>query len=139
MLKKLLALGIIVLFVFCNISFTTLSDENSSNLSNTVYVGGSGTGNYSSIQSAIDAATVGDTVFVYNGTYYENVIVYKTIHMIGESRNGTIIDGGNIDSTITITSDYVSVERFCVIKCGLSSEPHRSGTVSYTHLTLPTN
>ena len=31
------------------------------------------------IQSAIDAAHSGDTVFVYNGVYYENVVIDKTI------------------------------------------------------------
>ena len=40
----------------------------------TYYVGGSGGGNYSSIQDAIDDASDGDTVFVYNGIYNENII-----------------------------------------------------------------
>jgi len=46
-----------------------------------LYVGGSGPGNYTKIQDAIDNATSGDTVFVYNGVYYENVIVNKTINL----------------------------------------------------------
>ena len=33
---------------------------------NTLYVGGSGPGNFSHIQDAIDAASPGDTVFVYD-------------------------------------------------------------------------
>ena len=36
---------------------------------NTLYVGGSGEGNYTKIQDAIDDASDGDIVFVYNGTY----------------------------------------------------------------------
>ena len=60
---------------------------------NTLYVGGNGPGNYTSIQDAIDNASDGDTVFVYNGTYYENIVVDKSIDLIGEDRNTTIIDG----------------------------------------------
>jgi hypothetical protein len=37
---------------------------------NWLYVGGSGPGNYTKIQDAIDNASNGDTVFVFNGTYY---------------------------------------------------------------------
>ena len=34
----------------------------------TLYVGGSGEGNYTKIQDAINDSSDGDTVFVYNGT-----------------------------------------------------------------------
>lgn len=39
----------------------------------TLYVGGDGPGNYSTIQAAIDNASGGDSVFVYKGIYHENV------------------------------------------------------------------
>ncbi|RLF42667.1 MAG: hypothetical protein DRN17_07450, partial [Thermoplasmata archaeon] len=40
---------------------------------NTLYVGGSGEGNYSSIQDAVDNASNGDTIYVYDDSspYYE--------------------------------------------------------------------
>jgi parallel beta-helix repeat protein len=44
------------------------------------------------IQSAINAAYDGDTVFVSSGTYHENVVVNKTISLLGENRDTTIID-----------------------------------------------
>ena len=63
--------------------------------SNTYYVNKTGSGGaFISIQDAINAANDGDTVFVYNGTYYENVIVNKIINLIGEHPDATLIDGG---------------------------------------------
>jgi hypothetical protein len=60
-----------------------------------LYVGGSGPWNYTSIQAAINDASPGDTVFVFNDSspYNENVKVNKMINLIGEDRNTTIIDG----------------------------------------------
>ena len=73
----------------------------------TLYVGGGGSGNYSKIQDAIDNASSGDTVFVYNDSspYYENVVVYKLINLIGEDKETTIIDGGGSGNTIELSSN----------------------------------
>lgn len=59
--------------------------------------------NYLTIQEAINAASERDTIFVRNGTYYENVVVNKTVSLIGENRNNTIIDGSNTTTPVTIT------------------------------------
>ena len=47
------------------------------------------------IQDAIDSATDGDTVFVYDDSspYYENIVVNKSIILLGEHRDTTVIDG----------------------------------------------
>ena len=45
--------------------------ENRGFYGNILYVGGSGPGNYTKIQDALDNATEGDTVYVYSNTYYE--------------------------------------------------------------------
>ena len=70
----------------------------------TLYVGGAGGGNYSKIQDAIDNASVGDTVFVYNDTYYENVLVNKTITLTGMDMSNTTIDGSGIGDVVNVTS-----------------------------------
>ena len=57
------------------------------------------------IQEGIDNASSGDTVFVYNGTYYENVVVNKTVDLIGEDRDSTIIDSGGGGYGIRIEVD----------------------------------
>lgn len=75
----------------------------------TFYVGGSGPGNYSKIQEAIDNAMPGSIIFVHNGTYYENVIVDKQLSLIGENRNTTTIDGSGANDIVNVTADGVDI------------------------------
>lgn len=63
---------------------------------------------YSTIQAALNAAVVGDTVFVRSGTYYESqIVVSKTLSLVGEDKLTTIVDGGSSDVVITISADNV--------------------------------
>jgi parallel beta-helix repeat protein len=65
-----------------------------------LYVGGSGPGNYSTIQDAIDNATNGSTVYVYQGIYDENIIIPCSIAVIGENRSGTLLQGNGSDYVV---------------------------------------
>ncbi len=85
-----------------------------SDLGNTLFVGGYGPDNYTKIQDAIDNASDGDTVFVYNGTYYENLEISKTLHLVGEVKNTTIIDGNKVDDVVLITASYVTISKFTI-------------------------
>ncbi len=84
-------------------------------LGNILYVGGSGSYNYTSIQNAIDDANEGDTVFVFDDSspYYDNIIVNKSINIRGENKNTTIIEGKD-DDIIVINANYVSLSGFTV-------------------------
>ena len=55
--------------------------------------------NYETIQEAIDAAESGDTIYVRNGTYYENIFINKTVSLVGEDPETTIIDGSKSNVT----------------------------------------
>ena len=74
------------------------------------------------IQDGIDAADPGYTIFVYSGTYSENVVVNKTINLIGEDKNTTIIDGGYIGDVIHISKDWVNISGFSIKNSGNSEE-----------------
>ena len=79
-----------------------------------LYVGGIGPGNYSCINDAIDNASNGDIVFVYIGTYNENVIIDKSIFLQGENKHNTIINGLRKNDTVTITTYGVTVTGFTI-------------------------
>ena len=109
-MKKIL-IGIIICLMLLIPSVVSISINNTtkSKNGNTLYVGGSGPGNYTSIQDAIDDAVDGDTVFVYDDSspYYETVKVDKSINLIGEDRNTTIIKGEDdaLNSAVSISKD----------------------------------
>ena len=104
------------LFSIANAGFTNPLGENTKVVinGNTLYVGGSGPNNYTSIQDAINDASDGDTIFVYNGTYRENVVIDKSITLLGEDKNATIIDGGRKDNVVNITAPSVIISNFTI-------------------------
>ena len=74
-----------------------------------------GDGNFTCIQDAIDAATLGDTIYVRLGVYYENLVVNKTISLVGEDKNTTIINGNNSGYyTILIQDSGVNISGFTI-------------------------
>lgn len=91
-----------------------------------IYVDDEGA-DYTSIQDAIDNASDGDTVFVFSGVYYENVIINKSINLIGEDKSTTIIDGSKKDSVIILSpsSNYVNLTGFTIQNSGF--QMYRAG------------
>ena len=90
-----------------------------------VYVDDDGGKDYTSIQNAINGANEGDTIYVYNGTYDENIVVNKTINLIGASNEKTII---NYDKNrygqvniILITANNCTIKGFKLINTISSS------------------
>ena len=79
-----------------------------------LYVGGSGPGNYSKIQDAVDNASNGDTVYVFDDSspYIENIIINKSINLTGENSYSTIIENSYRSGLIKIISDNVTISGF---------------------------
>ncbi len=71
---------------------------------------------YTSIQKALSSGATlnGDTLYVKAGTYHENLFILKSISLVGESKETTIIDGGKIRSTLRISASGVNVTGFTI-------------------------
>lgn len=84
------------------------------NKTHTLYVGGTGAGNYSKIQDAIDKACYGDNIYVYEGLYTENLIINKSINLRGTREKKTIIDGRMNGHVIEICAKEVSLSNLFI-------------------------
>ena len=78
--------------------------------------------NYTTIQEAINAPETdeGHTIFVEEGIYYENVIVNKSISVLGEDKSVTVVDGNGTGTAITITHNNVTITGFMIQRSGSS-------------------
>jgi parallel beta-helix repeat protein len=100
-----------------------------------------GPADFNKIQTAIDNASSGDTIFVHEGTYYENISINKSLAILGEDANSTIIDGFTYGSVVSIMADNVNFTSFTVKNSGTNLYDsairieHSSGIViSYNNL-----
>jgi parallel beta-helix repeat protein len=55
---------------------------------------------FDTIQEAMDVSNDGDTIYVYSGTYNEELVIAKSIVLVGESELTTIIQGSGTGSGI---------------------------------------
>ncbi|MEM3789069.1 MAG: NosD domain-containing protein [Candidatus Bathyarchaeia archaeon] len=69
---------------------------------------------FESIQEAINNASPGDIIHVCSGIYQENIIINKSITLMGENRENTIIDGGKRGNVITIQASNINISGFTI-------------------------
>lgn len=67
----LLTIGFAIFLII--LSFSGCVNETPKIESKTIYVDDDGTADYKNIQMAIENASIGDTVYVYNGTYIDGL------------------------------------------------------------------
>nr|NQU90429.1 right-handed parallel beta-helix repeat-containing protein [Bacteroidota bacterium] len=81
---------------------------------------GWGVYSFDKINDGIAAVDTFGTVYVFNGNYSENVQIYKTIDLIGESRDSTIVNNAASTESISIQADVdsVTITGFSIKKSG---------------------
>ena len=135
--RKSLTVGMMMLFIGISVIPPFAQALTASTHQNTrgsiLYVGGSGPGNYTHIQDAINASASGDTVFVYHGTYYERLTIPTSITLLGENRTTTKIEGNQTGDVVTITADNVALRSLSVAH---SAEYHAGILLSSDHNTI---
>lgn len=113
---------ILLLSLSCSLPLTLVSSQKTMS-GNTVFVDGSNIGledgtlehPYNTIQKGVNAASVGEPVQVASGTYYENVVINKSLTLEGAGSETTIIDGSESSKTVVeITADNVSINGFTI-------------------------
>ena len=69
---------------------------------------------FATLQEAINNASKGDTVFVKKGIYTDLALLNKSISLIGENKETTIIDSTGIESRVYIEANYVTITGFTI-------------------------
>ena len=86
-------------------------------IENTFYVdedGGPGV-DFTSIAMGVFVAGTDDTVYVFNGTYYESIYIVKPINLFGENSTNTIIDGmRQAKNIIWVYANMVNISGFTI-------------------------
>lgn len=113
-------IALLAVVLLTNIDPVTFANTNTSTSTNIWIVAKDGSGNFSTIHEAISNGSVsaGDVIFVRAGLYAENLVIDKSISLIGEDPNSTIIRGDNTRSVIYINVDDVKIVNFTIIGSG---------------------
>ena len=93
---------------------------------------------YMTIQAAIDASETldGHTIFVDEGTYYEHVVLNKSLSLVGEHRSVTTIDGSGIGTVVTVSHDNINVSGFTIQNSGFPNAGIQLNNVNQCNLFL---
>jgi len=104
-----------VVLIFISVMIVCAITTQRGNASKTIVV----PDDYSTISAAVDHASPGDTVLVKRGVYNENLLITKSLTVMGEESENTIVIGtGGVNrgqSTVfTLAADHVKISGFTI-------------------------
>jgi autotransporter-associated beta strand protein len=101
---------------------------------------------FATVQGGVNRVASSGTVNVAAGTYAENVVVAKSLHLLGANAGvdprtschlgpargpEAIIDGGGLDAAVAILENHVTVDGFTLRGGGLANNNHNGGVWMY--------
>ena len=97
----------------------------------TIVVDVHGGEDFTTIQNAIDHASEGDIVLVKAGIYYENIVINRSIDLVGDGGDRAVIDGGhNYSHVVEIIADGVAISNFDIRNSGTGDWPYYHAGIS---------
>ncbi len=69
---------------------------------------------FESIQEGVDAVSDEGVVYVSAGVYFENIVIDKSLDLVGNDKSDTVIDGGELASVVNITVGSVDISGFTI-------------------------
>lgn len=84
---------------------------------------------YLTISSAINAEQTanGNRIFIKSGNYPERLVINKSLSIVGENRNTTMINAEGVGTAVTVTSDDVIADELTLSNSGTGSMPYDCG------------
>jgi parallel beta-helix repeat protein len=120
MRQNLITLSLFILFICSGLS-GCMDNNNSEKEDNKFYfnhpiifVDDDGDADFTSIQDALNNISNVTTIFVKSGTYYENIVINRSINITGEDKNTTIIDGDGVGHAIHVNQGNVNISGFTI-------------------------
>lgn len=122
-------LGFIILILFQNESYSQMPTQVWVSQAYDSTTAGWGVTHFAIIQKGIHAIADSGTVNVAAGSYYENLQIRKSLNLLGENAETTIIDGLDSSNTVSITGvDQGFIKGFTITNSGENGLYLRSGT-----------
>ena len=120
LLKKIVSTLLLTFFLLVSVIGSVFNIRLVSSEPRIWIVDDDGPADFHSIQEAINAAGDGDIINVRSGTYYENLVLNKSVALIGENKSATIIDGGGklYESVLCIRANETMVANFTIQNSG---------------------
>jgi parallel beta-helix repeat protein len=106
MLRRTVLVSLLITFLLCIPNVTMMVKATD------IIVDDDGTGDYTTIQDAIDNATAGDTIWVKAGSYNEQLTVNKDVTIIADTGATPIIYATTWVPSIDVTAVNVTIEGF---------------------------
>lgn len=115
-----------LLFLFFSILFCLMLSPTAEGATLEVKKGGT----FTSINDALQAAQPGDAIYVYPGTYTGQIVIDKSVSLIGVET--PILDGGGEGDVISIRADGVTVKGFEIMGSGKKLQNSDAGIKCYS-------